>query len=129
MISTRYIVTTISLSVSTESPSLQFACGGFEERVVIPDDRSSRSQFAVIGDELLQQLKHILEAEPEAGESRVFTMARNVYKACMDLDKIEATGLGPLKDMLKEMGGWPVLEGESWDEESFSWVNIYYIVV
>ena len=28
-------------------------------------------------------------------------MARNVYKACMDLDKIEATGLGPLKDMLR----------------------------
>ena len=26
-----------------------FACGGFEERVVIPDDRSSRSQFAIIG--------------------------------------------------------------------------------
>ena len=31
----------------------------------------------------------------------MFTMARNVYKACMDLDKIEATGLGPLKDMLR----------------------------
>ena len=27
----------------------EFACGGFEERVVIPDDRSSRSQFAIIG--------------------------------------------------------------------------------
>ena len=91
---------------------------------MIPDDRSSRSQFGIIGDDLLQQLRHILEAEAEEGESRVFTMARNVYKACMDLDKIEATGLGPLKDMLKEMGGWPVLEGEAWDEESFSWVNI-----
>ena len=39
----------ISLSQFIESDSLQFACGGFEERVVIPDDRSSRSQFAIIG--------------------------------------------------------------------------------
>jgi len=104
----------------------QFACGGFEERVVIPDDRSSRSQFAIIGDDLLQQLRHILEAEPEAGESRVFTMAKNVYKACMDLDKIEATGLGPLKDMLREMGGWPVLEGQDWNEDSFDWIQTVY---
>ena len=66
------------------------------------------------------------------GESRVFTMARNVYKvrtgdgigevqiltcivtfqACMDLDQIEEVGLDPLKTMLREMGGWPVLEGD-----------------
>ena len=28
----------------------KFSCGGFEERVVIPDDRSAWSQFSVIGD-------------------------------------------------------------------------------
>ena len=78
----------------------EFACGGFQERVVIPDDRSSRSQFAIIGDRLLEQLRAILEAEAEEGESRVFTMARDVYKACMDEDKIEEIGLQPLKDML-----------------------------
>merc|ERR1719319_2070616 len=76
----------------------EFACGGFEERVVIPDDRSSRSQFAIIGDELLIQLRGILEAEAEEGESRVFTMARDVYKACMGEEEIEAIGLEPLKE-------------------------------
>ena len=28
----------------------------------------------------------------------------------MDEDKIEEIGLQPLKDLLKKMGGWPVLE-------------------
>ena len=37
---------------------------------------SYRSQFAVIGDELIQQLKEILEGEAEEGESKVFKMAR-----------------------------------------------------
>ena len=46
-------------------------------------------------------------------------MARNVYKACMDLEKIEEVGLDPLKTMLKQMGGWPVLEGKAWNEDSF----------
>ena len=58
------------------------------------------------------QLRHILEEDAMPGESRVFTMARNVYKACMDLDQIEEVGLDPLKTMLREMGGWPVLEGD-----------------
>ena len=30
----------------------------------------------------------------------------------MDLDQIEEVGLDPLKTMLREMGGWPVLEGD-----------------
>ena len=72
------------------------------------------------------QLRHILEEEPKAAESRVFTMARNVYKACMDLEKIEEVGLDPLKTMLKEMGGWPVLEGSNWDEDKFSWIDTVY---
>lgn len=103
----------------------QFTCGGFEDRVVIPDDRSSRSQFALIGDDLLQQLREILEAKEEKGESRVFTMARNVYKACMDEDRIESIGLEPLKRMLTELGGWPVLE-EDWQEDQFSWIDTVY---
>jgi len=104
----------------------EFSCGGFEKRVVIPDDRSSRSQFAIIGDELLQQLRVILEDPGHDGESSVFTMARNVYKACMDEEKIENIGLDPLKDMLKDMGGWPVLEGDAWDEEKFNWIEAVY---
>ena len=56
----------------------------------------------------------------------MFTMARNVYKACMDLEKIEEIGLDPLKQMLKEMGGWPVLEGEAWKADTFSWIDTVY---
>ena len=44
----------------------------------------------------------------------------------MDEDKIEEIGLQPLKDMLHKMGGWPVLEGDSWDETLFSWIETVY---
>lgn len=120
------IMKNMKRSVEPCSDFYEFACGGFEERVVIPDDRSSRSQFALINEDLIQKLREILEEPAQPGESRVFTMARDTYKACMDTDKIEKIGLQPLKDMLKELGGWPVLEGDSWDEENFSWIETVY---
>ena len=52
-------------------------------------------------------------------------MFRNVYKACMDEERIEKIGLEPLKNMLRELGGWPVLE-KDWDASNFSWIESVY---
>ena len=96
-------------------------------QIRIPDDRSSRSQFALIDDELDLQLRDILEGKSDddehAGEddSPVFKRTRAQYKACMDLDRLEEKGLEPLKEMLARFGGWPVVEGDQWDEEAFNW--------
>ena len=98
----------------------------------IPDDRSSRSQFAIIDDELDYQLRDILESNRTTesdGESHsiVFNQARDQYKACMDTDELEAIGLEPLKNILKDkFGGWPVLEGDSWNESDFDWRELNY---
>lgn len=35
----------------------QFACGGYLEKTVIPEDRSRTSMFSEVGDKLNQQLK------------------------------------------------------------------------
>lgn len=107
-----------------------FACGGFEDRIIIPDDRSSRSQFAIIGDDLLHQVRVILEEKTTVEgqeEDSVFDMAKDVYKACMNEELIEEIGLDPLKETLKKMGGWPVLEGSNWREETFSWIETVYM--
>ena len=52
----------------------------------------------------------------------------DVYKACMDEEKIERTGLGPLLEMLKTLGGWPVLSSPDnpWDETTFDWMETVY---
>lgn len=86
----------------------------------IPDDQSSRTTFDIINDELEEQLRDILESPVNEGSSRVFRQARDIYKACMDLDQMEHQGLQPLLDMLKSFGGWPVLEAD-WDEANFKW--------
>ena len=39
----------------------------------------------------------------------------------MNTELIESLGLEPLKQILKGLGGWPVLEGDSWSDEGFKW--------
>ena len=38
----------------------EFACGGFIENKVIPDDKSKYSSFSVLNDKLNEQVKYLL---------------------------------------------------------------------
>lgn len=40
--------------------------------------------------------------------------------------RIEEIGLTHMKEIIKRMGGWPVLEGEDWDPASFTWKDTTY---
>ena len=73
------------------------------------------SSFSVLGDKLLTQVRMLLEEPPLEGEAKPITMARAVYQSCMDTEGIERLGLEPVKDILRQLGGWPVLEGPQWD--------------
>lgn len=42
------------------------------------------------------------------------------------LEQIEKTSENELREILKELGGWPVLEGNSWNESNFDWKKTVY---
>jgi len=104
----------------------QFACGSFIEETVIPDDRTRTSMFSILGDKLDVQVRGLLEGEIKASDPKPFQMAKSVFQSCMDKETIEAAGLEPLKLILKKMGGWPLLEGPSWNEEGYKWYEMTY---
>ena len=54
----------------------------------------------------------ILETDSSPNEAKPFRMAKDVYKSCMDVGKIEELGLEPIKEILNDLGGWPVLLGK-----------------
>ena len=75
-----------------------------------------------------EQLRDILESNATEGGSLVFHQARDHYKSCMDLDRLDEIGLKPLKDLLEVFGGWPVLE-DNWNEDSFQWYGLLILFI
>lgn len=39
----------------------------------------------------------------------------------MNKTLIEEEGMTTINDILKQLGGWPVLEGKNWNEREFDW--------
>ncbi|XP_035741301.1 neprilysin-2-like isoform X2 [Vespa mandarinia] len=104
----------------------KFACGGFLKSTIIPDDKTSVNTFSVISDNLQQQLRTSIEEKSPSNEPRPFTLAKIFYKTCMNNKAIEEKGLEPLLNILQVLGGWPVLEGDTWKEENFNWKDSVY---
>ncbi|XP_046670651.1 neprilysin-2 isoform X2 [Homalodisca vitripennis] len=104
----------------------EHVCGNFIKDTIIPDDKSSLTLFSKIDDTLTDQLRMVIEEPSAENEAKPFRMAKSLYKACMNKTQIEAAGLDHIKEIVKRMGGWPVLEGDLWDEGSFTWKDTTY---
>ena len=101
----------------------QFACGGFSENFVIPDDQSSLGAFNLVGDDVLIKGKLLLESNHTEESFEVDNLAKDYYQSCMAQNKINKTGIQPALDLLKELKGWPVLEGNQWNCSAFNWYD------
>lgn len=65
----------------------KFACGGFLETTIIPDDKTSVNTFSIIFDALAEQLRANIEQESLPNEPKPYRLARDFYKACMNKSK------------------------------------------
>lgn len=66
----------------------QFACGTWNKKHMIPEDRSSISTFEVLADQLQVILKGVLEEPIHLKKDNTATMkAKLFYKSCMDTRK------------------------------------------
>ncbi|KAL7644945.1 UNVERIFIED_CONTAM: hypothetical protein RMT77_004762 [Armadillidium vulgare] len=104
-----------------------FACGNFVKNTVIPEEKTSVTTFSIVQDELREKMRLLLEEKIKDSDTPATIMAKNLYASCMDTDGIEANGLKPIMSILKQLGGWPVLEGDSWNEGNFSWIQVNYM--
>ncbi|XP_056631851.1 neprilysin-2 isoform X2 [Diorhabda sublineata] len=104
----------------------QFTCGNFIKKTIIPDDKSSVTSFTIIGDELQEQLRTMIEEPISEEEPKPFKLTKRLYQACMNKTLIEQEGMTRINQVLKELGGWPVLEGISWNENNFDWKESVY---
>ncbi|XP_055373967.1 neprilysin-2 [Condylostylus longicornis] len=99
----------------------RFACGNFLKKTAIPEDKVTVNTFSEIGDELQQQLKELITEEAPEDSPKPFKMINWLYKSCMNKSLIEERGIKPIQQIAESIGGWPVVLGEKWNADSWTW--------
>lgn len=101
-----------------------FACGNFIKNTIIPDEKVTVNTFSAIGDKLQEQLRQLISEEPKPTESKPFTLAKDLFRACMNKTLIEQRGVQPSVAISESLGGWPVLMGSRWDtQDEWTWIK------
>lgn len=114
------IINSMDLSVDPCNNFWKFACGSWNEDHIISDDQSSVSTFNDLRDDVSKTLKKVLEGETSAllENKDSVKKAKDFYASCMNTAKIDELGTAPVLDLIKEMGGWPIL-GDAFDSNGF----------
>lgn len=101
-----------------------FACGRYLNNTFIEHDKYLVNAFTDISNTIQTQLQVIINEDIKTNESRPFTLAKQLYKSCMNVTRIEQVGLKPLEQLLDKFGGWPVVKGENWSEPDWDLIKI-----
>lgn len=101
----------------------KFACANYIRETDIPDDKVIVDPFAIVRDLVQEQLKTILSEPVQLNESKPFTLAKKFNAACLNQTRLEEQGIKPLADILESYGGWPVVNGDSWSDATWNWVE------
>lgn len=117
------ILNSMDSSVEPCDDFYSFACGNFVKSTYIPDDKLTVDQFNSLADQIDIQLRTIIEDEIDPNESKVFSLVKKMHRSCMNRTAVEAMGLEPFTKILRQMGGWPAVEGEQWNEQDWDWIK------
>lgn len=53
-------------------------------------------------------------------------LAKKLYKSCINESALEEQGLMFMKEALRDIGGWPVVEGTDWKDRDYDWKEAIY---
>ncbi|CAK8698583.1 unnamed protein product [Clavelina lepadiformis] len=95
-----------------------YACGGFIRDWIIPDRWQTVSTFTEVDERNKQIRKRVLETLSEDDRDSI-KKAKKFYASCMNTTKLDSLGVEPVLELIKQMGGWPVI-GDSFDRDSFN---------
>lgn len=100
----------------------EFACGNFVKNT--KPINGWTDPFGILSRKVQNLLFEMLGEKIPPNEIKAIRLAKDFYSSCSNTTAIESRGLEPLTDILSELGGWPILEGDSWSESEFDWVEM-----
>ncbi|CAF2118844.1 unnamed protein product [Rotaria magnacalcarata] len=122
-----YLLESIDEGVQPCEDFFQFACGTWLKNNRIPDDTGAQDTFNVLRTQLDNNVVDILTSElpKDSIKIKAIANARLLYNACVNESAIETAGVDTILSVLEnELGGWPIVNGLSWDEKNFNLSNL-----
>uniref|UniRef100_A0A1Y1KG01 Peptidase M13 N-terminal domain-containing protein n=1 Tax=Photinus pyralis TaxID=7054 RepID=A0A1Y1KG01_PHOPY len=120
------ILNSIDSSVDPCDDFYQFSCGNFLKQDTMLGAKESVSSSSIAFHMLKERLRRIMEEPIPPNEPKSFLLLKQMYKSCINTTAIERDGLTTIKSILRDVGGWPVLEGQNWNSEDFNWTRSIY---
>ncbi|XP_076443378.1 endothelin-converting enzyme 2-like isoform X2 [Babylonia areolata] len=118
-----YILNKMNRSVDPCVDFYSYSCGGWESQALVPPDKAKYDTFTEINTRNRATIRKLLEKESamyKGHNSSAVAKLKVYYRTCMDMDKIQADGTGPILKKIGELGSWSISRDkgtvfESWD--------------
>lgn len=83
------IIEAMNRSVDPCEDFYNFACGGWISKNPIPQSQTSWDQLSLLREQLLKNLRILLEEADKEDDLRPVQLARSLYRTCMDTGTYE----------------------------------------
>lgn len=100
----------------------QFTCGNLLNSTML-DNSKMVAMDKIIESDIRRQIKDIVEEPIEPTDPKYLVAVKMFYHSCMNESAIEFESMNRMKGILKDIGGWPLLDGHNWKEKDFDWVS------
>ncbi|XP_035217912.1 endothelin-converting enzyme 1-like [Stegodyphus dumicola] len=98
----------------------KFSCGSWIKR----QDHDGQQALKSLGNVTKHILRVILERKLDGDQCDFIRQMKTFYDSCTNEKSIKETGIKSLMEILEELGGWPVIEGENWNSSFFNWIDV-----
>ncbi|CAF1017329.1 unnamed protein product [Rotaria sp. Silwood1] len=122
-----YLIESMDETVEPCEDFYNFVCGTWIKNSRIPDDADAISTFNLLRTQLDYNVVDLLTPSPrnDTNEPKAITNARILYHSCINEQNIEDEGIDLILSLVnKQLGGWPILQGSSWNNSTFNLLNL-----
>ncbi|XP_077998021.1 neprilysin-1-like [Glandiceps talaboti] len=102
----------------------QYTCGSWNKQNYIPEDQSVYDIFTEMRDKVELTGRRLLEYDSSGFQAEFITKAKTFYRSCLDEAQIERNGATLIVKAIHNLGGWPVMEDNVWNERSWQLVDV-----
>ncbi|XP_067120758.1 neprilysin-1-like [Centruroides vittatus] len=114
-------ISSINTSIEPCDDFYSYVCSRFMESNSVPINYTSTEYLL---ERVRNQLKDIIQhMKTNTSTTTLHKKVLNLYKGCKNTERREKIGVQPLKNLLNEIGGWPLL-GSKIDNQ-YDWEKVY----